>query len=303
MIKNMQLKVSFDPKGNISSGHKNQDGLPESLDYFNISKFPELIEGYGEKPTALVLFFPTNRITDFLDCNNRLWGRTNTMIRSCDGERCFHRIAEELEGLKCKAGEDTECWCKKLNLPSNHKKRCHYNGWFKAYVLLPNLRKVDNPMPYRFITGSHNSIENVMSALESMLVLTKGNLIGVPFVLTVKMVAGVDKAKFPIWNLFPIGTLSGIEERGRMLELTSKDSALIPESRQLEAGKAAQDLSIFTSQERLDSLIAEGKKAKSRKDLAAVFEKGKAMKELIELLPLHFETLRNTFNNLAGGLK
>jgi hypothetical protein len=42
MIKNIQLRVSANPNGKIKSGIKSAEGLPKSLDYFNISKFPEL---------------------------------------------------------------------------------------------------------------------------------------------------------------------------------------------------------------------------------------------------------------------
>jgi len=295
MIKNINLKIACDPRGNISSGHKTEAGYPESLDYFNISKFPELIEAYGEKPTALVLFFPTNRITDFLDCNYQLWGKNNKLIRSCDGEKCLHRINEEVNGKKYAAGEETECICNQL--PAEDKKRCRFSGWFKAFVALPRIGKIDNPMPYRFVTGSHHSMENVISELEKMLVLNNGVLIGVPFMLTVKMVSGIDNRKFPIWNLFPIGTLSTIRERGQRLELSPNDRIKIPESRQLQP-KDTEDTSFFSSQYYLDNLLFEAKKAKTKDELKLIFENAKKLLNEKKLLEQHFDALRSELNRL-----
>jgi hypothetical protein len=246
MIKGMKLRVNSDIRGNISSGKKSEAGFPESLDYFNISKFPELIEVYGEKPQMLVLFFPTDRITDFLDCNYRLWGSNKAMIRSCDSEKCFHRIDETVDSLQCKAGEETECWCKKLT--EDHKKRCRYSGWFKAFIAHPKLGKVDNPMPYRFITGSHNSIENIMSELEKMLVLNNGKLIGIPFMLSVKMVAGTGKNKYPIWNIASIGTMSQIRKLTNFELPSAEKENILPTTTQTQRDIQNENCAIFLSE-------------------------------------------------------
>ena len=216
MIKNIQLRVSADPRGKIKSGMKSAEGLPKSIDYFNISKFPELIKAYGEKPSVLILFFPTHRITDFFDCNNILWNKTNTKTRQCDGETCFHRIAETVGGKKYAAGEESSCICKDLdaNSKEDKKRMCGYTDYFKAYIATPQTGKVESPMCYLFETGSHNSGENVLSALEQILALNEGHLLGVPFILSVKMVAGRDaQTKFPIWTMTPFGLMSEIRKR------------------------------------------------------------------------------------------
>jgi hypothetical protein len=222
MIKNIQYRVSADTRGKIKSGIKNERGLPQSVEYFNIIKFPELVKAYGQKPTMLVVFFPTNRITDFFDCNYILWNKTNTKSRFCDGEKCYHRIAEDINGVHYEAGQESPCVCKDMNPEKDKKKMCSYTAYFKAYVAIPP-GKVENPMCYLFETGSHNSGENVLSELEKMLVLTNGKLQGVPFMLSVKMVSGKDAmTKFPIWTIQPIGLISEIRNRTGF-ELTSTD--------------------------------------------------------------------------------
>jgi hypothetical protein len=216
MIKNIQYRVSADPRGKIKSGMRNEKGLPQSLDYFNISKFPELMKCYGLKPSVLIIFFPTDRISDFFDCNMILWNKTNTKSRFCDGEICYHRIAEEIKGVKYEAGQESPCVCKALDINNKEdaKKMCHYSAYFKAYVAVPQTGKVENPMCYLFETGSHNTGENILSELEKIKVLNEGRLLGVPFALSVKMISGKDaKSKFPIWTLTPIGLMSDIRNR------------------------------------------------------------------------------------------
>jgi hypothetical protein len=277
MIKNIKLKVSADPRGKIKSGMKNEKGLPQSLDYFNISKFPELLSAYGLKPSVLILFFPTNNIADFFDCNYILYGK-DTKLRSCDGDRCIHRIDEEVGGEKYLAGQESECSCAKHKLPEKDKKRCHYNAYFKAYVAIPQTGKVDSPMCYLFETGSHNSGENVLSELEKIRVLNNGTLIGIPFALSVKMVSGKEtaKTKFPIWTLTPIGMLSEIRKRtdAFTLEPVKQGSSLLllphdETSNVVDVNKRVlQEMKAC-----LSDLLKQVDQAKSRADLKEVHNK------------------------------
>jgi hypothetical protein len=201
MIKNRKMRISVDPRGKITTGTKSDKGYPQSLEYFNLESFPELQEAYGDKPMELIVFFPANEIEDFFDDQYALWGSNNAKVRSCDGESCIHRIDEEVDDVKYAAGEETECICRALI--DDHKKRCKYDMYLKAYVVDPATMRVKIPLPYLFLSHSSNTGDNIYSALKSFLEIPGASLRGIPFKLTVKMVKGTGKSKFPIWNLYP----------------------------------------------------------------------------------------------------
>ncbi len=208
----LKPKINVDKRGKITTGIKvvNQNGkeYPKATDYFVIDDFPELKKCYGEKPKKLVLFFPDNEIESFFNADMVLYGKNQTLIRKCDGNECIHRIDEEVAGQKYVAGEISECVC--TNLPEDDKKRCKLAMYMKAYVADAKTGKIENPLCYLFYTGSRNSAENLYSELKKIRNLLGGNLIGIPFGLSVEMVSGRTdaKQKFPIWNLQVLGTTS-----------------------------------------------------------------------------------------------
>lgn len=227
MIKNFRARVMVDPRGKIKTGMKakNSEGkeYPKSLDHFNVVKFPELVEQYGEKPAAFVIQFPSNEPIDFFDCNYEHWsgrkkeGEQGVLIRRCDGETCLHRINEEIAGKKYAAGEESRCVC--LDMKEDDKKRCGYTAYLKAWIVSPQTGNIENPLCYLFETHSRNSGDAIYSALNDVRVLTNGVLRGIRFSLSVRMVAGKEdaKMKFPIWTLLPLGTVTEMRNRAKML--------------------------------------------------------------------------------------
>ncbi len=222
MIKDIQARINVDHRGKITTGKKSDKGYPQTTDYFVVDDFPELKKCYGEKPQKLVLFFPSDNIADFFDCNYVLYGN-ETKLRQCDGETCLHRIDEDISGKKFKAGSESECICK--TLLTDEKKKCRYVAYIKAWIADPKLGRVENPLCYLLQTGSKNSGDTIFSELEKIKSLNMGILRGVPFGLSVEMVGGRDnaKVKFPIWHLQAIGLLSEIKQRtGFMLDIPKK---------------------------------------------------------------------------------
>lgn len=223
MIRNFRARVMTDPRGKIKTGQKNERGLPQSLDYFKIDAFPELLEAYGPRPTFFTIKFPSDEPIDFFDTWFERWGgrksdsSEGTLIRRCDGETCLHRINESIGGKSYGAGEESPCVCQSLD--EKDKQRCSYILRLKAWIVLPQTGKIENPLCYRFESGSHNSGDSIMSALNDVRILTGGTLRGIPFSLSVKMVSGKEdaKLKFPIWSLIPIGTVTQMREHSRQL--------------------------------------------------------------------------------------
>lgn len=224
MIKDMRRRITVDIRGKITTGCKSPEGYPQSLDYFDISDFPELRTAYGDKPDKLIVIPPSDRIEDFYDCNYVKWGKGPSgpvKIRQCDSEECCHRIEETIEGRKYEAGEISECTCQSQpeEILENGKmkpnpKRCHYDMSFKAFIAMPDTKMVENPACYLFETRSKNSGDALYSELDKIRALNMGVLRGIPFVLSVRMVGGRDdaKLKFPIWNMQAMGMLSEIRK-------------------------------------------------------------------------------------------
>ena len=299
MIKNLKLRVPVDSRGKITSGEKavNSSGVeyPKSLEYFNIQPFQELINSYGEKPDRLVVIFPTDRIEDFYDSNYVLYNSGQHLVRKCDGEECLHRLKEKMGDSEFEAGEMSECICKQLSQtimdPKNKKEKrnpqlCNYLCYFKAYIVDIKMKRVNNPMPYMFQTGSENSGNNIYSALSRLQSLNMGVIKNVPFLLWVKMIEGREqKRKFPVWNLQPMGMLNDI----RQLSGTSNENILsmIPENLdapELEiAEKPSENIDVpdgeidFSVYEKPDYWIKEMEKCKTAKELYKLAADNKAV--------------------------
>ena len=219
MIKTMKARVNCDQRGKISSGEKSDKGFPRSLDYFNVSKFPELLEAYGDKPKELNLYFPTDNIPDFYENEFSLYG-ANNKLRSCDGETCIHRIQEDIGGATYAAGEATPCVCQ--TMAPDDKKRCKYVCYLRAWIGIPQpsgAPKIESHLCYLFMTHSQNSGDSIYSELDTIRTLNRGILRGVPFKLSVRMVAGKmnAKEKFPIWSLQAQGTVQEIQRKAQAM--------------------------------------------------------------------------------------
>lgn len=228
MIKMQRIRITVDKRGKIKTGKRREgSGLPQSLEYFNVEAFPELVAAYGEKPSKLCVFMPTNEVEDAFDDSYVLYrGGTKdtpgTKVRSCNGETCIHRIDETAGEVKYAAGEETDCICERLpeKVPNPKKpgeemanpQVCKYSAYLKAYIGIPPKFQVQNSSCYLFETHSVNSGDAMKSELMRIHTLTQGKLYGIPFMLSVDMVSGKENAnlKFPIWHLQMHGPLIGL---------------------------------------------------------------------------------------------
>lgn len=247
MIVTTRNRITVDPRAKIKTGKmgKSREGkdIPKALDYFNIEPFPELVAAYGAEPKMLIVYPPTDNLTDVIDDEFCLWARKEghqpVKIRSCNGETCIHRISEEIAGAKYGAGEETACICEGLG--EKDKKRCKYSCYLKAYVGLPPDGRVDNMSCYLFETHSVNSGRQMVDALKNVQEIS-GRLKHIPFRLSVKMSSGRANAseKFPLWSLSPAAMLShlrsdrtltqgGIIDQAKLLEAADQDTTPDPE--------------------------------------------------------------------------
>lgn len=266
MIKNLSKnRISVDKRGKITTGLKvaNKTGAeyPKAVDYFVIDEFPELVKVYGSKPKKLVIVFPSDEILDFFQADYVLYGGNNQMIRKCDGEECIHRIQEtvtivnELDELgnlhsiepyskTYEAGEISECICKlmpqtivKDGQNVRNPKRCNCAMYMKAYIVDYKEKRLTNSRCYMFYSGSENTASNIYSELHRIKMLA-GRLSGLPFGLSVEMVAGRTnaKVKYPIWNLQVLGDISHLENPNKSLldyKSVLEDNHKQPEENQL----------------------------------------------------------------------
>ena len=200
--------------------------IPKSLDYFNIARAPELQKMYGEKPNALLISMPSDDLHQCFTDNYVLYGVSKagnaSKIRECNGLECTHRIAENIGGVQYGEGEQGECICVLHGLNDSEdkevrKKACKVLMNLRAFVLNPQTEKIESTTPYLFESGSINSANAIVTALEAMqsltTILTRGTarLQHIPFWIRVKMVPSKTdpKAKFPIWEMSP--TFASIE--------------------------------------------------------------------------------------------
>jgi len=238
MVKSFKYRITVDNRGKISCGKKREGSeLPQSLDYFDISDFPELMKWYGEKPKRLLVFFPTDNILDFFDTAYNVWYTTTAgrkgERRTCDGETCLHYIDENIAGIQYAAGEETECICKKL--AEDDKNRCRYDCYFKTYVGNPTNGQIENPCCYMFSTHSDNSADSIFSELDKIKSLNHGILRLIPFELSVAMHDGPGGKRYPIISLRVWGFLSTIKESSQagQLQIPFIENAPVPpESKQ-----------------------------------------------------------------------
>lgn len=244
MIESLKAnRINVDKRGKITTGIKKKSETtgkeyPSTTDYFVIDEFPELKAIYGDKPKKLVVVFPTNTFLDFFDVNMVLYGSNNAMIRKCNEVECIHRIDEELQlvgeydedgnvketeahSKKYIAGEISECSCKLMSptIEKNGKqvknpKLCNTAMYLKAFIIDYKTKRIVSPLCYLFYSGSGNTAANIYSELTKIKTIVNGRIAGLPFGLSVDMVAGRTnaKVKYPIWNLQVLGTMAQLEQ-------------------------------------------------------------------------------------------
>lgn len=250
--KDIRMRISSDMRGKITTGTKSEKGFPMSLDYFDISDFPELIAIYGEKPKRIAITFPSNDYQDFFSTEYNTWGgKTGKPIkkRCCDGETCTFNIEEKIGVKKYTAGSAVACVCKQESFPADAE-RCKCYMSLKAYIINPNSGKIESISPYRFENHSVNSADKLATEILKINTITAGKLMGVPFVLSVDMVDQVvagEKRRYPIWSIQAVGSIDRILDfSDRGLLPVNEHSALslgagaLDESRMITAGNAPQ---------------------------------------------------------------
>lgn len=232
-------KLERDRRGYITTGRKSEKGRPQTLDHFNVERFPEIIQYYGERPTELVIMLPDDDIETFFTDDFAAWGQeygSAVKKRFCNGKQCTHRIDETVEGVTYGRGEVSACICE--DLPADSKARCRYTAILKASLVSPDGQRIISPHVYGFKTGSQNSGDQIFGELERLDLLLRIHGDGRPQLkgklctLSVKMVQGKESVmtKFPIWTLeafrFVQPTLPESEDR-RMLEGRTVETAEI----------------------------------------------------------------------------
>ena len=214
MRKDIKIRISCDMRGKITTGTKSDKGFPVSLDYFDISEFPELRAVYGEKPSKLVLIFPSNNIEDFVFTEYSQWGgkgKTAVKKRYCDGESCTFNAAGKVNGKAIEPGTSCHCVCKQFDLTGEDACKCYTS--IKAFVVNPNTGKIENHIPYKFENHSVNSSDNVLTEIIKISQITGGRLMGVPFLMSVTMketLKAGEKRKFPIWSIQAVGKIDNV---------------------------------------------------------------------------------------------
>ena len=202
-------KIPVDNRGKITTGYKNQKGMPSKADHFVIvdpvtkeSPFPELVAAYGEKPTEFIITFPSDDMNAVFDDNYNCWGKNKTKIRTCNGLQCTHIIPEQFDNNKYQAGEVSQCVCKLHNLsesddPKIRAKSCRVDMYLKAYIFNPKSKQIIYPLPYLFASHSIHSANNIASMLSQV-----RNLRGMIFRLSLQQGKKGEQVYY-IWNLLP----------------------------------------------------------------------------------------------------
>lgn len=237
IAENKQIfKETPDKRGRISAGEpivctkchgKNADKcqrcqgkgfLPKSLDYFNVTKFPEIMAVYGDKPTKLIVTYPPfgSNIDDFLTYIYGTYNSANRRARICNLEQFYVKYDQkvpdneknnpenEFFGSKkeefYKAGKGKE----KIFYPCM-KPYCACGCLFMPmfFVLHPDKPKALHNQPIMFRTKSEESAPLLYTALRKYAHIIRGMI----FELTVTMVNDGTK-KFPSFDLKPVAHIN-----------------------------------------------------------------------------------------------
>lgn len=310
MIKHIRTRITIDPRGKIKTGRMATNGeksYPQSLDHFNIEKFPELQDAYGNEPKSLILYFPSDEILDFFDCNFELYKggsktKAGTKIRQCDGDTCIHRMTEHIGGNEYGAGEESPCVCQAL--PEDSKERCKYVAYLKAWIALPQTMKVENHLCYRLETHSQNSGDAIYSELSKIKILNNGALRGVPFALSVDMIGKKDDVKrvFPIWTLRAIGTVTEIRDRSLQLgRMTEQEPRQLVQATQIVSSTV--DPVIEHSEKTTERFTKEILTARTKSELAKIGERIKNEVDTGGFIEEHYKDLQFTWQEKSKTLR
>jgi hypothetical protein len=171
----MMMSVQLKAGGRIRLGEKRvKEGreYPVALEYFNLVDVPEVVKGYGKKPTSLVIEFPVNNVEKIWDVWYKFFFGDNFVACRGDGETAkrYNSKTKRFEDVEC-PGRD-ECSFFKQS-------RCQQVG--RLRFCLPD---VDNNLVYEVQTSSFNSIKNLTSALNVVLEKTDGNIAGIHLILS-----------------------------------------------------------------------------------------------------------------------
>jgi len=231
LVVTQHRNIATDPRGKITTGKKREGtNQGQALDYFNLTKFPELQKMCGEKPQTLLIILPGNMLEIFSESFTRYGQKTGakaTKLTECDGQSCRVRVTQTIGKDTFEASSDPyPCICETLGLFTTKdeelrkKKACRYVMYLKAFVANPITGKLETLVPYLFRNVSRNSGAAVRSALEEMTAFThtafgEPRLTWMKFRLDVKMVEGRDnpKEKFPIWSMTVVENVKQISDR------------------------------------------------------------------------------------------
>ena len=189
MIKNRKdQKIRLPRIGTIKVGEKDDKDLPTSLDYFIITgDYADAVrKKYGDKPSELEVFFPSNDIEVNLDEMYRCYGAS--------GLKCIGN-GETFTQFTDKYKEPDKCPCWRNDPPEGTKKEC-----FESMRLSFVIKGIGVTGLWQFASKSENSMNNLRASMNLVLNAT-GTLVGIPFLLKVKMeesnISGVNH-KFPV---------------------------------------------------------------------------------------------------------
>lgn len=185
-----------DTRGTITTGRRNpQTNQPESLDYFNVEKFEEILHYYGKKPATFIIAFPSEYPKEFITFRCVQWGKNRETKRVCNRKTFFVRFDQ----FKCKDEENNTNIFYRVgeNYPCEFPAcACTVDFSFLAFVLNPQTGKSINWLPIKFKNTSFSAGQRFLTELE----LRKGLVKYHPFKLWVEMKkSGMNK--FPVWGL------------------------------------------------------------------------------------------------------
>jgi hypothetical protein len=226
----------------------------KSLDYFNVSAFPELVEAYGQQPKRLMLVLPHSDIESVFQSEWQTWGKSKKRtdakgkkIRQCDGETCVFHLDKMVLGEKYGKGQAVPCICKEKELDTDHKEHCASRTVLVAYVVSPKTGMLTSALPYRFETGSVGSAEQVFTELQRLSIFTQQNLFCQMLLLEVRMHQGEKEGKatnFPLWHAQPPGDVMEIQriaKNGNLPVTPANAVSFIYDEDQQIAGVASSD--------------------------------------------------------------
>lgn len=253
-------KILANPTSPITSGIKSPDGYPQSVEHFVVDDYPELLVAYGQRPKALLIMFPSDDIFQFVISEKNKYATTKTgedvKMRYCDGATCHIKVETSIKGNRYEAGKDYPCVCAANKLfdiekPKGELVPCSDFFHFTAWIIGPAGNFV-NSQPYRFLSHSPNTRNNIFTTLSTVSQLTapedeeviaqdgicnNGRLLGIMFALTVKMVRD-GKKRYPIWSLHPVGNKDALLEAAnkRMLPIIKANPFSLNAMRALQSG-------------------------------------------------------------------